>query len=192
MHQSFSLNEKEKKECVALARRAINYFFEAKTLLKPADVSEKLKEKKSSFVTLMKSDQLRGCIGHLEATQPLYCDIIESAVSAAFQDPRFPPVGKEEFENIKVEVSILTAPVEINFSSSKELLESIVTGKDGLIIQKGYCNATFLPSVWDEIKTKEEFLGHLCMKAGLNSATWKEPGMRVFKYGAIKALEKKT
>ncbi len=192
MHQSFSLNEKEKKECVALARRAIKYFFETKELLKPTAVSEKLKEKKSSFVTLMKNGRLRGCIGHLEANQPLYCDIIESAVSAAFQDPRFPPVEEEEFGNIKVEVSILTDPIEIAFSTSGELLKKIVPEKDGLIIQKDCYSATFLPSVWDEIKTKEEFLGHLCMKAGLGSDAWKEPGMKVLRYGTIKTLEKKT
>jgi AmmeMemoRadiSam system protein A len=191
MPQSYSLNEKEKKECVALARKAISHFLERGKLL-DADrkgVSEKLREKKASFVTLTKNGVLRGCVGHLEARKPLYKDIIESAVSAAFRDDRFPQLEKSELGEIRIGVSVLTDPIEINFESPEELLEKIEAGKDGLIIQKGYRSATFLPSVWDEIKTKEAFLGHLCLKAGLSVDEWKKPGMKVQKYGAIKAEE---
>ncbi len=191
MLQSFSLNENEKRACVVLARKAIKYYLDSKKLFEidAEKVSEKLRESKASFVTLTKNGQLRGCIGHLEAQQPLYKDIIESAVSAAFQDNRFSPVEEKELEEIRIEVSVLTDPVELKFSSPKELLEKIVLGKDGLIIQRGYYNATFLPSVWGEIKTKKEFLGYLCLKAGLAQDEWKKPGIKVFKYGVIKAAE---
>lgn len=191
MPQSFSLSEREKKFCGSLAHKSIEYFFDNGALLKveKEDVPEKLLEKKACFVTLTKNGNLRGCIGHLEAVRPLYVGIIENAVNAAFCDSRFPPLGRDELSSLKVEVSVLTDPIEVKFSSCDVLLKKISAGKDGLIIQKGDCSATFLPSVWEELPEKEEFLSHLCLKAGLSAEEWRLPGIRVLKYGAIKAGE---
>ncbi|MFA5357889.1 MAG: AmmeMemoRadiSam system protein A [archaeon] len=191
MPQSFSLNKKEKFFCVSLARRSIKYFFDTGGLmpLEEKEISKKLFEKKACFVTLTMKGNLRGCIGHLEAIQPLYIDIIENAVNAAFRDSRFSPLERTELSALKIEVSILTDAIEMKFSSPADLLKKISAGKDGLILQKRGCSATFLPSVWEELLTKEEFLSHLCLKAGLSPDEWRLPGVKVFKYGAIKAIE---
>ena len=191
MLQSYSLNNEEKKFCIRLARDSIAHYFEKGSLfeIEEGAVPEKLREKKACFVTLAINGSLRGCIGHLEATQPLYTDIIQNAVASAFQDPRFSPLTQQEFPGVKVEVSVLTDPVAVSISSPESLLEKIIPGKHGIILRKGYNSATFLPSVWDEIREKEDFLGHLCVKAGLAADEWRKPGMKVFFYEAIKAKE---
>ncbi len=196
----FDLNNSEKKACIELARKSINYFFHDESQLKLNEnelslLPKKLLEKKACFITLTIEDsrepgwRLRGCIGHLTSIQPLYKDIIENSLSAAFSDPRFPGITPSEFKNTKIEVSILTDPFDFEYKTSKELLNSLVVGKDGLIIKKGYHSATFLPSVWDEIKSKEEFLSHLCQKAGLLPNEWTKQGLKVQKYYTIKAKE---
>jgi AmmeMemoRadiSam system protein A len=192
--ENFDLNAKEKRFCVELARKSISFSLQNEGLMKLSpeeemNVPKKLLENKACFVTLKINNELRGCIGHLAAIQPLYLDIIENAFAAAFSDPRFPPLHGREFSKLKIEVSVLTDPFEFEFKDANELLKGIVIGKDGLIIRKGYANATFLPSVWEEIKSKEEFLSHLCMKAGLRADEWKFPGLKVQKYYAIKAEE---
>jgi len=215
--KELDLTTSEKKACIELARKSINYFFHDETQLKLNEneislLPKKLLEKKACFITLTIEDsrdrakqsfagpekqklfsepgwRLRGCIGHLTSIQPLYKDIIENSLSAAFSDPRFPPLTAQEFKNTKIEVSILTNPFDFKFKTSKELLNSLVVGKDGLIIKKGYHSATFLPSVWDEIKSKEEFLAHLCQKAGLLPNEWTKKGLKVQKYYTIKAKE---
>jgi AmmeMemoRadiSam system protein A len=193
--ENFDLNAKEKKFCVELARKSISFSLQNEGVLEldreeQFHLPKNLLEKKACFVTLKINNTLRGCIGHLVAIQPLYLDIIENAFSAAFSDPRFPPLHGKEFSKLKIEVSVLTDPFDFEFKDANELLKGLVVGKDGLIIRKGYANATFLPSVWQEIKSKEEFLSHLCMKAGLRPDEWKFPGLKVQKYYAIKAEEK--
>lgn len=214
----FSLNAKEKKECLALARKSIDYFFQHRDTWAPTEgelkeIPSKLKKEKACFVTLMISGaeapvgktgsagkkksaskrkvlRLRGCIGHLQAIQPLYKDIIENAVSSAFNDMRFSALTEWEFPLVKIEVSVLTDPEPLEYENSTDLLKKIKEGKDGLIIKKGYFSATFLPSVWEEIKKKEDFLSHLCAKAGLSPGEWREGKLEVQRYYAIKAKEK--
>ena len=190
--ENFSLSTDEKKFCVELAKRSIRHSLmnESPFSLAVSEVThlpEPLKKKKASFVTLTKSGELRGCMGHLNAILPLYKDIIDNAFAAAFSDPRFEPLSAKEFSQINVEVSVLTTPVDFEFKDSAELLKSLVVGEDGLIISKGWNTATFLPSVWDELPKKEDFLSHLCIKAGLSADDWKKPGLKVQKYKAIKA-----
>jgi len=192
--KEFTLNALEKKVCIDLARKSIKYYFENSSILtlnkKDFDKLPKpLLENKACFVTLTINNQLRGCVGHLNAIQPLYEDILENACSAAFSDTRFSALSEEDYSKIKIEVSILTEPFDFEFKSSNELINSLVKGKDGLIIRKGYHSATFLPSVWEEIDSKEEFLSHLCLKAGLAPDEWKNLGLKVQKYYAIKAKE---
>ncbi|MBW6458823.1 MAG: AmmeMemoRadiSam system protein A [FCB group bacterium] len=120
------------------------------------------REKRGIFVTLHKKGQLRGCIGYIEGVRPLEKALFEMAESAAFRDPRFPPLAAGELKDIDIEISVLT-PVE-EIASYKD----IVLGKHGIILRKGHRSAVFLPQVapeqgWD-IKTT---LRHLCMKAGL-------------------------
>lgn len=168
--------DKEKKYLLDLARRSVRHYLDTREMLKEEDgdvPSEKLKEKLACFVTLTMGGQLRGCIGHILPVQELYLDVIENAVSAAFEDPRFYPLSKEEFAQIKIEISVLTVPVPLAFSAPEQLLKKFRPKIDGVIIRRGRQQATFLPQVWEELSEPKEFLGHLCMKAGLEEECWR-------------------
>jgi AmmeMemoRadiSam system protein A len=133
-----------------------------------------LKEERATFVTLTLDGNLRGCIGMLEACRPLAEDVAENAVSAAFRDPRFPPLSRDEFDDLKISISVLSPPQEMTFSSEADLLEKIRPGVDGLILQEGFRKGTFLPSVWEELPDKELFFEHLKLKAGLPAGYWSD------------------
>ncbi|MDK2857695.1 MAG: uncharacterized protein PWQ89_814 [Verrucomicrobiota bacterium] len=147
----------------------------------PEELPEELKEKRATFVTLTIGGRLRGCIGTLEAVRPLAEDVAANARSAAFDDPRFPPLTKAEFEKLEIHISVLSPPEEINFSSEEDLLSKIRPGIDGLILQDGFRRGTFLPSVWDELPDKRDFWEHLKLKAGLPADHWSDT-VRVFRY----------
>jgi len=142
-----------------------------------------LKEKRATFVTLTLNGNLRGCIGMLEACRPLAEDVAENAVSAAFRDPRFPPLTADEFENLEIHISVLSPPEEMAFSSEADVLAQIRPGIDGLILQEGFQKGTFLPSVWEELPETEMFFEHLKLKAGLPAGYWSDT-LRVFRYTA--------
>ncbi|MFA5049749.1 MAG: AmmeMemoRadiSam system protein A [Candidatus Micrarchaeia archaeon] len=187
-------NKKEKGYLLNLARSSIENYLKTEKIIDPDPgeiPSKKLVENGACFVSLhnRKNNSLRGCIGMLEATRPLVLDVVNNAVSAAFEDPRFKPLTLEELKDIKISISILTKPVEIEIKDYKDLLKKLVPKKHGVIIQRGWSRATFLPVVWEELKTKEEFLSHLCMKAGLMGDEWKKPGMKFFFYEAVEFEE---
>lgn len=166
---------KEKQFLLALARRAIEHYLDTGKVLKAVAEklpSEKVKDELACFVTLMIGGQLRGCIGHILPVQELYLDVIENAVSAAFEDLRFYPLSKEELDKIKIEVSVLTVPAPLAFSTPEELIKKLRPKIDGVIIKRGRQQATFLPQVWEELPNPKEFLGHLCLKAGLEEECW--------------------
>ena len=121
----------------------------------------------ASFVTLEKDERLRGCIGSIIAHQPLINDLVNNAKNAAFKDFRFRPVSQDEVKDLKVAVSILTNPVKIDFKDEKDLLKKIKPKKDGIIIKDGNYQAVYLPSVWEQLPDKKEFLNSLKVKAGL-------------------------
>ncbi len=187
--KEFSLNLKEKKICVELAKKSIEYALKNEVLLKLSKdelkfVPEKLFLKKACFVTLKINNNLRGCIGNLVPYKELYKGIIKNAYSAAFNDPRFLQLEESEFNYLEIEVSILTDPKKLDYLDSKDLLKKI-TKKDGLILSKGCQSATFLPSVWEEISKKEDFLSYLCQKAGLDKNEWKKGELSVQTYHSI-------
>lgn len=172
-----AFDKKEKKFLLALARRSVREYLETgkKTEIKPAEVpSKKLTENGACFVTIYKSKELRGCIGSLEATRPLVFDVVENALHAAFGDPRFYPLEKEELPEVRFSISVLTKPEPFPVKDAEDLLKKLKPGKHGLIIKKGVARATFLPAVWEQLPEKEEFLAHLCMKAGLGPYDWKD------------------
>jgi AmmeMemoRadiSam system protein A len=142
-----------------------------------------LMQERASFVTLSIDGQLRGCIGMLRACRPLIEDVVENACAAAFDDPRFPPLQRDEFDQLEIHISVLSLPEELHFSSEEELLSQIRQGVDGLILRDGMHSGTFLPCVWAELPEKEEFLRHLKMKAGLAEDFWSEE-LRVLRYTA--------
>jgi AmmeMemoRadiSam system protein A len=144
---------------------------------------ESLMQERASFVTLSIEGQLRGCIGMLKACRPLIEDVAENARAAAFDDPRFPALQPEEFDQLEIHISVLSLPEELHFGSEAELLTQIRQGVDGLILRDGFHSGTFLPSVWAELPEKEQFLSHLKMKAGLPVDFWSDE-LRVFRYTA--------
>ncbi len=143
----------------------------------PAELSQQ----RATFVTLEKNKQLRGCIGMLEAILPLAEDITENAYSAAFKDPRFPPLEKSELNDLEIHLSILSPSKEIKFTSEEDLISQIRPKIDGLILESGSRKGTFLPSVWQSIPTSEQFLQHLKQKAGLTKYYWSDQ-IKVYRY----------
>jgi len=147
---------------------------------KPND--PELKEQKGTFVTLTIDGELRGCIGQILPSEPIEDTIRENALSAAFYDPRFSPLSPSEFNKVKIEISILSKPEEFKYTSTDELLAHLKPNVHGLIIKFGGRGATFLPQVWEDLPSKEAFLSHLCMKAGLEDQAWKTLKLQVLTY----------
>jgi hypothetical protein len=143
------------------------------------DLTQNLKEKSRLFVTLTKKGELRGCIGHVEAINPIYEAVLENTFSAAFRDPRFPPVQASEVPDISIEISINTPQRLISDVNKIEI------GKHGLIIEKGWNRGLLLPQVpvqwgWD----RDEFLKGICRKAGLPNGAWKDPDTKHYIYSS--------
>lgn len=183
-----ALSKEEKTYLLKLARKSIEHYFRTgkRLELSPQEVPSKaLAEDGACFVTLYTNGQLRGCIGSLEAHRPLVMDVIDNALHAAFGDPRFPPLSPEELPRVKISISLLTKPEPFRAKSTDDLLNGLIPGKHGLIIKKGYARATFLPAVWEQIPDKQNFLGHLCAKAGLHPDEWRDTStMEFFVYYA--------
>ncbi len=142
------------------------------------------------FVTINKANgaekELRGCIGFPYPDKPLIEALVRAAAASATEDPRFPPVSREELPKVVFEVSVLTPPEQINVASPRELPQKIKVGSDGLIVRWAYGSGLLLPQVpveygWDA----EEFLGNACMKAGATPDIWLVPSTRVYKFNAI-------
>ncbi|MGM0384818.1 MAG: AmmeMemoRadiSam system protein A [Actinomycetota bacterium] len=138
----------------------------------PADHPEALRRLGATFVTLRRAGALRGCIGTLEATEPLVVAVADRARAAALADPRFLPVEPRELADLEVSVSVLSLMQPVPVGSWQELLEVLRPGVDGLVVEAGYHRATFLPSVWEELPGKEMFLDALWRKAGLPPRAW--------------------
>ncbi len=131
-------------------------------------------EKAATFVTLKLGGQLRGCIGTLEPSDPLWESIRHNAVSAAFHDARFAPLSETELARVEIEISILTRPQPLSYLDGSDLAARLRPGVDGVILRHGRAGATFLPQVWEQLPTPALFLGHLCRKAGLSERCWQE------------------
>lgn len=129
-----------------------------------------LNEKRACFVTLNLNGKLRGCVGSLIAHRSLIDDIISNAKSAAFSDPRFQRLTYEEFQNIEIEISILTPPVRLEYSSVEDLRNKIIPNKHGVILKYENKSATFLPQVWEQIPNFYDFFTQLSLKAGFQSS----------------------
>lgn len=178
-----TLNDAQRRTLLQVARASIAHGLrEGRPLpVNPADYEPALQARRASFVTLNERGQLRGCIGHLEAIQPLVADVAENAFSAAFRDPRFPPLSAGEFDELTIHISVLSPAEPIHFRSQADLLRQIRPGIDGLILEEGMHRGTFLPSVWEELPDPAQFLAHLKLKAGLPADYWSDT-IRVYRY----------
>jgi len=169
-------------ELVKIARKAIEEYLEQGRMHKPK--AENKYEKSGVFVTLKTypDDELRGCIGYPEPTELLPA-LVDSAISAATRDPRFPPVEKEELDTLVIEVTVLSKPELMKATSPGEYLERIKIGRDGLIVEKGHCKGLLLPIVPVEYSWAPlEFLEHTCLKAGLESDAWQGKDTKVYSF----------
>ena len=178
------LTPEEKQVLIQLARQALESGVRGKTLppIEPTSMSPALREMGASFVTLTSNGNLRGCIGALEAYQPLADDVREHAVAAALEDYRFPNVTERELPEISIEISRLSQPVPIKYKDPEDLLSKIRPGVDGVILWDGFRRATFLPQVWEKIPDPGEFLANLCYKMGAAPDTWKHKHLEVLIY----------
>lgn len=180
------LTEEEGKFLVNLARKSIETFIrEKKRLEVPQNTPNKLKEKRGAFVTLNKDGLLRGCIGYPEPVEALVNVIIEVAISAAVNDPRFSPVTASELDDLQIEVSVLTKPELIKVDKPEEYIDKIKIGEDGLIIERGPYKGLLLPQVAVEWEWNvEEFLYNTCVKAGLTADCWIYPDVKIYRFGS--------
>lgn len=151
----------------------------------PKDLPEGFTLKKGVFVTLKvrKSNRLRGCIGIPLPELPLIEALIDASISAAVRDPRFPKVTLNELKNLIFDVSVLTPPELIKVNDPSEYLEKIITGKHGLIVEKGFNKGLLLPQVAPEHHLNtQQFLEHTCMKAGLSKNEWKQKNIKIYSF----------
>lgn len=174
------LNVPQRRQLLTLARESIASVFAGKRPELTADAfDEQLRRPAGAFVTLTDDEELRGCIGSIEPVAPLYVAVSQSAISAAFRDPRFHPLRSEELPRVHIEISVM-GPIE-----RVTEIEDIVVGRDGLIIRRGGNAGLLLPQVateygWD----REMFLQQTCYKAGLPRNSWREAGTSIEKFAA--------
>ena len=135
-----------------------------------------------TFVTLKLKGQLRGCIGNIEPVDSIYDAVQRNALHAAFNDYRFEPLTTAELEKVHIDISILTPATIVHYSDAQDLLRRLRPGIDGVILRHGASGATFLPQVWDQLPRPEDFLGHLCRKAGLPEKTWRDAHPEILVY----------
>ena len=172
----FVLNVEDKRILKNIALQSIKDSLDGKRITTPSSLTPTLKAKCGAFVSLHKHGQLRGCIGHFGEDVPLHEIVAEMARAAAFEDPRFSPVRREELDDIDIEISVLTPMRRI------QSLDEFELHRHGIYIRKGYRSGTFLPQVADEVNwTKEEFVGHCSRdKAGLGWDGWKDAELYVY------------
>jgi AmmeMemoRadiSam system protein A len=169
------ISTENKRYLLQLARTVILDHLGKKTSSPlPARSIPEFTEKRGCFVTLHANGRLRGCIGIIEPIKSLIAAVTENALHAGFHDPRFSPVTLREMKNITIEISILTKPKPLNFQHADDLKKQLIPGVHGVILTHGHHRATFLPQVWEQLPGTEDFLGHLCQKAGMEKTCWKD------------------
>lgn len=141
-----------------------------------------------NFVTLTRAGRLRGCIGSIEATQPLAQLVATHAFGAAFGDPRFPPLRDAELVHTRIEISVLSPLEPVAATTRAELAAALRPGEDGLVLAQGKRRATFLPKVWEQLPDPEQFIAHLRRKAGLSADGWSAT-IRCFRYRSTSFTE---
>lgn len=179
------LTDLEKQTLLKLARQALEVGVRGDTPvpIEYAKLGPALRENGACFVTLTQHGQLRGCIGTLEAHQPLAKDVQEHAVAAALNDYRFVQVTPAELDEIKIEVSRLTPPQPLQYRDAEDLLEGLRPGLDGVTLRDSSGRrATFLPQVWQQLPEKADFLTHLCQKMGASPQAWRSQHLSVQTY----------
>lgn len=187
-NSSGKISKEQGRILVRLARQTIMDQLGCKSCRDDFDVLAAAREvldfqaKRGTFICLKIEGRLRGCIGSLAATESIVDGVMDNAVNAAFHDPRFSPLSDDELDKVSIEVSVLTDPQPLDYDGPADLIAKLRPGVDGLIIRKGPLSATFLPQVWEQLPKPEDFLSHLCRKAGLPGDSWKTTTLEVSTY----------
>jgi uncharacterized protein (TIGR00296 family) len=187
VENDFEISEKDGQILVETARMVVNNYLKNGTKIGLGNkIQEDFSFKSGVFVTLNNPLGLRGCIGYPLPDKKLFNALEDAAISAATEDPRFPPVKLEELDSITFEVTVLTPPKKIEVKDPSEYLSKIKVGKDGLIVKSGFNSGLLLPQVpveygWNE----KEFLEYTCEKAGLPKDYWKKEGVEILKFEGL-------
>jgi len=147
-----------------------------------------LQQKAACFITITRLGKLRGCIGTIEPHRSLLDDVKNNAKAAAFQDPRFSPLGVDELDTIEIEILLLSATQAMDFSDEDDALKQLQPGIDGLVFEYESYRSTFLPQVWKTLPMAKDFIAHLKQKAGLSTDFWSE-NIRLSRYTVSKWKE---
>jgi len=171
------LTEKQGHTLLRLARQTVEEQL-GQTATDPAQPEEledpDLRRHRGVFVTLNKRGMLRGCIGSLLGVESIVDGVRRHAVNAALHDHRFPMVTGDEVDELQIDISVLTAPQNLEYTDGEDLVQKLRPQVDGVILKApAGAGATFLPQVWDQLPVPEMFLDHLCMKAGLQAGSWR-------------------
>lgn len=174
------------KELVKIARKTVTELLRNDSKINDPDFNSKFNFDSGVFVTINKQNSLRGCIGFPFPVKSLSEGLIDAAIAAATEDPRFSPVTPDELDQIIFEVTVLTSPIEIKVEDPMDYLLNIKIGRDGLIIENEYTSGLLLPQVpteygWNE----EEFLCNTCEKAGLNKEAWKDRSTKISRFEGV-------
>lgn len=186
-----ALNPIEQEQLLTIARQALESAVRGDSLpeINLDALPSALRELGASFVTLTINGRLRGCIGTLDAYQPIAMDVQEHAMAAALQDLRFPMVKPAELPHIHIEVSVLTPRTLLAYDSPEDLIAKLRPHIDGVILQHGSRKATFLPQVWEKLPDPQAFLSHLCMKMGASEDLWRKKPLEVYIYQVLEFHE---
>jgi uncharacterized protein (TIGR00296 family) len=179
------IKQEQAGKLIMLAREAVSAYFQGKEITVSKDIKDEFGEDAGVFVSLYLGGDLIGCIGIPRPTMALYKAVIQSAKGAAFEDPRFPPLRKDQFDRLRIEISVLTEPEVIEVDKPEDYPEKIEIGKDGLMIKDEFGSGLLLPQVAVEWKWKpKEFLEQTCRKAGLEPDCWCNNKRNVYKFQA--------
>lgn len=174
---------------LSIAKTSLLHKFDVDVSIDEVSLYEKypyLAKDGACFITLNQDNNLRGCIGSIIPHRSLFLDIYHNAQAAAFSDPRFVPLLQDELENLTLEVSVLSTPTPLSYIDYEDLLTKITPKVDGIILRHKNYSGTFLPQVWDQLQTKEEFLQQLSYKAGANPSIYNEhPTIHIYQVNSL-------
>ena len=186
-----TFSDADGNQLVKMARKTVTEFLRNNSKINDPEFNSKYNFDSGVFVTINKQNSLRGCIGFPFPDKRLSEGLIDAAIAAATEDPRFSPVTPDELDQIVFEVTVLTPPIEIKVEDPLEYMTNIKIGRDGLIVKKNYTSGLLLPQVPTEYGwNKEQFLCHTCEKAGLDPEAWKDSSTEVSKFEGIIFKEK--
>ena len=182
----FELSDDDGQVLVKMARNAVTEYLQNNTRINNKEFNLRFNVDSGIFVTINKENSLRGCIGYPLPIKKLSNAVIDSAIAAATEDPRFPPINPNELNNLIFEVTVLTPPIEINVEKYEDYFSVIKVGRDGLIVENKQYSGLLLPQVPKEYGWNiEEFLAHTSEKAGLEKNAWKDQDTKVSRFEGI-------